>query len=92
MDFSLSNEQRAWQMTARKFADDEIKPISLKLDEAPDAHGTFDWDIVEKGSKLGLSTLAVPKEYGGDGNSDDKLRIAETLANYRRGPSMLAAE
>ena len=30
--------------------------------------------------------------HTGDGNSDDKLRIAETLANYRRGPSMLAAE
>ena len=53
MDFSLSNEQRNWQMTARKLADEEIKPITLDLDEAPDAHGTFNWDIVEKGSKLG---------------------------------------
>ena len=61
MDFSLSNEQRSWQMTARKFADEEIKPITLDLDEAPDAHGTFDWDIIEKGSKLGFRTLAVPK-------------------------------
>jgi len=30
--------------------------------------------------------------HSGDGNSDDKLRIAEALARYRRGPSMLAAE
>src|SRR5258708_20810675 len=67
MDFSLSNEQRSWQMAARKFAQDKIKPITLDLDEAPDAHGTFDWDIVEKGSKLGFRTLAVPKEYGGEG-------------------------
>ena len=35
MDFSLSNEQRAWQMTARQFAEQEIKPISLALDEQP---------------------------------------------------------
>ena len=49
MDFSLSNEQRAWQMTARKFAQEEIKPISLALDDTPDALGSFDWDIVEKG-------------------------------------------
>ena len=63
MDFSLSNEQRNWQMTARKFAEEQIKPITLDLDEAPDAHGTFDWDIVEKGSKLGFRTMAVPKEY-----------------------------
>lgn len=30
--------------------------------------------------------------HTGDGTADDKLRIAEILANYRRGPSMLAAE
>jgi alkylation response protein AidB-like acyl-CoA dehydrogenase len=30
--------------------------------------------------------------YAGDGNADLRLRIAEALANYRRGPSMLAAE
>jgi alkylation response protein AidB-like acyl-CoA dehydrogenase len=30
--------------------------------------------------------------HTGDGNSDDKLRIAEALIGYRRGPSMLAAE
>ena len=30
--------------------------------------------------------------HTGDGNSDDKLRIAETLANYRRAQPMLAAE
>ena len=55
MDFSLSNEQRSWQMIARKFAEEEIKPITLKLDEAPDAHGTFDWDIVEKRIEAWLS-------------------------------------
>jgi alkylation response protein AidB-like acyl-CoA dehydrogenase len=30
--------------------------------------------------------------HTGDGNADDKLRIAEALVNYRRAPSMLAAE
>jgi alkylation response protein AidB-like acyl-CoA dehydrogenase len=30
--------------------------------------------------------------YGGDGNGDALLRIAEILANYRRGPTTLAAE
>jgi alkylation response protein AidB-like acyl-CoA dehydrogenase len=30
--------------------------------------------------------------HSGDGNSDDKLRIAEALVRYRPGPSMLAAE
>jgi len=49
MDFSLSNEQRAWQMTARNFAQEEIKTISLALDEQTDARDSLDWDIVEKG-------------------------------------------
>jgi hypothetical protein len=39
MDFSLSNEQRSWQMLARKFADEEIRPISLERDAIPTARG-----------------------------------------------------
>ena len=30
MDFQLSNEQRSWQMAARKFAEEEVRPISLE--------------------------------------------------------------
>ena len=67
MDFALSNEQRSWQMAARKFADEEIRPISLKRDAIPTARETFDWEIIKKGSKLGFRTLAVPKEWGGHG-------------------------
>src|SRR5438552_11230571 len=88
MDFSLSNEQRSWQMTARKFANEEIKPITLELDEAPDAHGTFNWEIVEKGSKLGFRTLAVPKEYGGEGT--DYVTQALVMAELAKGDSAIS--
>ncbi len=67
MDFSLSNEQRSWQMLARKFAEEEIRPISLERDAIPTARETFDWEIIKKGSRLGFRTLAVPKEWGGHG-------------------------
>ena len=90
MDFSLNNEQRAWQMTARKFAEEEIKPISLERDETPDAHGTFDWDIIEKGSKLGFRTLAVPKEYGGEGT--DFVTQALVMAELARGDSAISQD
>ena len=43
MDFTLSNEQRSWQMTARKFANEEIRPISVERDEISDPRETFDW-------------------------------------------------
>ena len=88
MDFSLSNEQRSWQMAARKFAQDEIKPIALDLDEAPDARGTFNWDIIEKGSKLGFRTLAVPKDYGGEGT--DYVTQALVMAELARGDSAIS--
>src|ERR1022692_1445073 len=67
MDFTLSNEQRSWQMAARKFADEEIRPLSLARDAIATARETWDWDIIKKGSKLGFRTMAVPKEWGGQG-------------------------
>jgi acyl-CoA dehydrogenase len=88
MDFSLSNEQRSWQMAARKFAQEEIKPISLELDDKPDAHDSFDWEIIEKGSKLGFRTLAVPKEFGGEGT--DFVTQALVMTELARGDSAIS--
>src|SRR3974377_966238 len=67
MDFQLTNEQRSWQMAARKFAEEEVRPISLARDAIATAAETWDWDIIKKGSRLGFRTLAVPKEGGGHG-------------------------
>lgn len=67
MDFSLNEEQRAWQMKARKFATEEILPMSLPRDAILDPAKTFDWGIIRKGSKLGFRTAAVPKAWGGHG-------------------------
>ncbi len=50
MDFSLNEEQRAWQTKARNFAAAEIRPISLERDQIADPAGTFDWDVIKKGS------------------------------------------
>src|SRR5712691_6145204 len=88
MDFSLSNEQRAWQMTARKFADEEIRPISLQRDEISDPHATFDWEIIKKGSKLGFRTMAVPKEWGGQGT--DFVTQALVMTELARADSAIA--
>jgi alkylation response protein AidB-like acyl-CoA dehydrogenase len=67
MQFELNDEQREWQMKARRFAQEEIRPISLARDQIPGAAATWDWDIIRKGSKLGFRTAAVPKEWGGHG-------------------------
>ncbi len=67
MDFSLNETQKAWQMKARKFAAEEIAPISLERDAILDPKNTWTWDIIKKGSKLGFRTAVVSKEYGGHG-------------------------
>src|SRR6266568_4969798 len=67
MDFSINDEQREWQMKARKFAREEIRPISLERDAVADPRETFDWDVIRKGSRLGFRTMAVPREWGGQG-------------------------
>ena len=67
MDFKLNETQLAWQMKARKFAAEEIAPISLQRDAILDPKHTWDWDIIKKGSALGFRTAVVPKEWGGHG-------------------------
>src|SRR6476660_8901809 len=88
MDFTLSNEQRAWQMTARKFAEEEVRPISLDRDEIDDPRATFDWEIIKKGSKLGFRTLAAPKEWGGHGT--DFVTQALVMAELAKGDSAIS--
>jgi alkylation response protein AidB-like acyl-CoA dehydrogenase len=88
MDFTLSNEQRSWQMAARKFADEEVRPISLARDAIETAAETWDWDIIQKGSKLGFRTLAVPKEWGGHGA--DFVSQALVMAEIAKADSAIS--
>ena len=67
MDFSLNEVQRGWQLKAREFARDELRPLSLRRDQLEGGFAPWDWDIIRKGSHLGFRTLAVPEEWGGPG-------------------------
>ena len=88
MDFTLSNEQRNWQMTARKFAEEEVRPVSLARDAIPTARETWDWDAIKKGSQLGFRTLAVPKEWGGHGA--DFVSQALVMAELAKADSAIS--
>lgn len=87
MDFSLNDEQRAWQLKARQFCDEHIRPISVERDRVIDPAGTFDWDVVRKGSKLGFRTAAVPKAWGGAGL--DFVTQVLVAAELARGDSAI---
>ena len=88
MDFSLNEEQRAWQMKARQFAHDEIRPLSLPRDRISDPRRTFDWDIIRKGSRIGFRTLAVPKDWGGHGA--DLVTQALVMAELAKADSAIS--
>jgi alkylation response protein AidB-like acyl-CoA dehydrogenase len=84
MDASLSEAQ----LKARKFAQEELEPVSLARDRIPDALGPFEWDIIRKGSQLGFRTAVVPKEWGGHGL--DFVTQALVIAELARGDMPIA--
>jgi len=63
MDFDLTREQEMLRDTVREFAQRELAPKALDLDEK----GEFPHDIVKKAADLGLVGIIVSKEYGGSG-------------------------
>lgn len=79
MDYLITDTQRAWQLKARHFAGAEIRPLSLARDQIAEPAATFDWNLIRKGSALGIRTAAVPSAYGGHGIdfTTQALMIAE---------------
>jgi len=63
IDFSLSEQQKAFQKTARDFAHKEIAPVALDYDKNP----RFPADIIQKAHVAGLMNLTCPAPYGGHG-------------------------
>ena len=60
MQFSLTEEQRMIQETAREFADSEIAPEA----DRHNREGRFPLEIVKKMGKMGFLGMIVPEPYG----------------------------
>ncbi|MQR00412.1 acyl-CoA dehydrogenase family protein [Glaciimonas soli] len=85
MDFELSEEQRAFQQTARDFAIGELMPHAARWD----AEGFFPVNVIKRAAELGFCGLYSPEEFGGLGLSRlDSSIIFEELA---RGCTSTAA-
>lgn len=65
IDFQLTEEMKMLRQTAREFAEAEIKPQVMKLDEAQE----FPMAIVQKMADLGFLGATVPVELEGSGLS-----------------------
>jgi hypothetical protein len=63
VDFSLTDEQRAIQETARDFARREVDPIVEEIDESQ----RFPREVMAKAGELGFLGIIFPEEYGGAG-------------------------
>src|SRR5579863_1720273 len=61
----LSEEEKLFQTTVRRFAREQIGPYVREMDEA----GVFRKDIIRQFFDLGLMGIEIPEEYGGAGGS-----------------------
>ena len=77
MDFDLSDDQRAFQATARQFARDEMMPHAREWDEGE----IFPVETLRKAAALGFGGIYVKDDVGGSGLSRlDATIIFEELA------------
>ena len=77
MDFSLSDEQRQIQESARAFAAAELAPHALAWDAAEH----FPLDVVKRAAALGMAGIYVRDDVGGSGLSRlDAVLIFEALS------------
>ena len=77
ISFELTDEQRELQRLAHEFAARELRPIAAEWDERE----AFPPDLLAKAARAGLTSYAIPTEYGGGGaDSVTSALIAEELS------------
>ena len=77
MDFSLNEEQAAFQEAARAFAEGEMAPNAAEWDERK----IFPVDVLRAAGEMGFCGMYCPEEHGGMGLSRlDSAIILEELA------------
>src|SRR5574341_1526303 len=75
--FSMNDEQQAIYDTVHSFAKDEMRPILRQCEEK---EGCSE-EIEKKVHEMGLTTLDIPQEYGGQGlDTLTAAIVAEELA------------
>src|SRR5260370_41247794 len=73
----LSDEERMFQTSVRRFARERIGPHVREMDEA----GAFRKELLQEMFALGLMGIEIPEEYGGQGgNFFQSVLAVEALA------------
>src|ERR1022692_885653 len=73
----LSEEETLFQSSVRRFARERLAPHARAMDEA----GVFRTDLLTEMFELGLMSIEVPEEYGGqDGSFFQSILAIQELA------------
>lgn len=62
---SLTDEEALFRQSVREFAEQQVRPLAAEMDE----HGKFSSDLIAQFFDLGLMSVAIPEQYGGQGGS-----------------------
>lgn len=62
---ALTEDEKLFQSTVRKFARERIKPHVREMDES----GVFRKDLIGQFFEMGLMGIEIPEEYGGQGGT-----------------------
>ena len=72
MNFSLTKQEELFLQMIREFTAKEVAPLAAEIDEQE----RFPAETVEKMGKIGLMGIPVPKEYGGQGGTNQLYTMA----------------
>ncbi len=76
VDFTLTEDQKNWQMRARKFALEELLPVAHYFDEVDEMPEY----ILKRAYEANLMNLGIPKKYGGPGL--DSLTVTLVIEEF----------
>ena len=88
MDFKLSKEHEMARKMFREFAENELEPLAVEIDEEE----RFPWENVEKFARYGMMGINIPKKYEGAGGDNLMYCIAiEEIAKKCATSSVIVA-
>ena len=71
----------------------EVRPVAAEIDARPDAKDCYPGELVKKLSKIGLRTLALPKEYGGsEADVVTKALLLMTMCEVEAGTAKIMSQ
>lgn len=78
VDFELTAEQKKLKYETREFAREVLRPAAEAADAQPDPQEAFRAmkPVYEQAAAMGMSTMFLPKDYGGGGASNVDFLIA----------------